>query len=406
MISIVVPIYNAEKYLADCLDSLVAQSDHDIEILCVDDGSTDQTIDILNSYSERYPFLRVVNQHNQGPSAARNRGIDEAKGEWIMFVDSDDWIDRNAFSRLQPYFNSPYQLIAFSYIREFRSQSLAKQVLGEETETFDDKDEVYSLFVRLLAPIENGKIHPDDVAGQTDGTTALVSVMYVNNETGAIMPVGEIFARARLKNPQIICHTDAVQAFGKLEIKAKKLGADIISVSGHKVFAPKGVGAIYIKRGVRLVPRQYGGEQEKKLRPGTEPLPLIAAFGTACGEFAIKENYEAAARLNSYAREKLAQLGGVLINSPDDALPYVLNITAGRVRSETMLHFLEERQVYVSSGSACAKGKPSHVLSAMGFGRQRADSALRISFSKHNAKEDIDVLCGGIELGLKTLAHR
>ena len=107
MISIVVPIYNAEKYLADCLDSLVAQSDYDIEILCVDDGSTDQTIDILNSYSERYPFLRVVNQHNQGPSAARNRGIDEAKGEWIMFVDSDDWIDRNAFSRLQPYFNSP-----------------------------------------------------------------------------------------------------------------------------------------------------------------------------------------------------------------------------------------------------------------------------------------------------------
>ena len=161
MISIVVPIYNAEKYLADCLDSLVAQSDHDIEILCVDDGSTDQTIDILNSYSERYPFFSVVNQHNQGPSAARNRGIDEAKGEWIMFVDSDDWIDRDAFSRLQPYFNSTYQLIAFSYIREFRSQSLAKQVLGEETETFDDKDEVYSLFVRLLAPIENGKIHPD-----------------------------------------------------------------------------------------------------------------------------------------------------------------------------------------------------------------------------------------------------
>ena len=258
----------------------------------------------------------------------------------------------------------------------------------------------------IEAAKRDGKIHPDDVAGQTDGTTALVSVMYVNNETGAIMPVGEIFARARLKNPQIICHTDAVQAFGKLEIKAKKLGADIISVSGHKVFAPKGVGAIYIKRGVRLVPRQYGGEQEKKLRPGTEPLPLIAAFGTACGEFAIKENYEAAARLNSYAREKLAQLGGVLINSPDDALPYVLNITAGRVRSETMLHFLEERQVYVSSGSACAKGKPSHVLSAMGFGRQRADSALRISFSKHNTKEDIDALCGGIELGLKTLAHR
>ena len=260
--------------------------------------------------------------------------------------------------------------------------------------------------VKYISPREDGKIHTEDVAEQIDGNTTLVSIMYVNNETGAIMPVDEIFELARAKNPQIICHTDAVQAFGKLEIKAKKLGADLISVSGHKVFAPKGVGAIYIKRGVRLVPRQYGGEQEKKLRPGTEPLPLIAAFGTACGEFDIQGNFEAVSALNSYAKEKLSKIDGVLINSPQDALPYVLNITAGRVRSETMLHFLEEREVYVSSGSACAKGKPSHVLSAMGYNKQRADSALRISFSKHNTKEDIDALCEGIELGLKVLAHR
>ena len=260
--------------------------------------------------------------------------------------------------------------------------------------------------VKYISPREDGKIHPEDVAEQIDGNTTLVSIMYVNNETGAIMPVDKIFEQAREKNPQIICHTDAVQAFGKLDIKAKKLGADLISVSGHKVFAPKGVGAIYIKRGVRLVPRRYGGEQEKKLRPGTEPLPLIAAFGTACGEFDIQSNFEAVSALNSYAKEKLSRIDGVLINSPQDALPYVLNITAGRVRSETMLHFLEEREVYVSSGSACAKGKPSHVLSAMGYNKQRADSALRISFSKHNTKEDIDALCEGIELGLKILAHR
>lgn len=260
--------------------------------------------------------------------------------------------------------------------------------------------------VKYISPREDGKIHPEDVAEQIDGSTTLVSIMYVNNETGAIMPVDEIFEQAREKNPQIICHTDAVQAFGKLDIKAKKLGADLISVSGHKVFAPKGVGAIYIKRGVRLVPRQYGGEQEKKLRPGTEPLPLIAAFGTACGEFDIPGNFEAVSALNSYAKDKLLKIDGVLINSPQDALPYVLNITAGRVRSETMLHFLEEREVYISSGSACAKGKPSHVLSAMGYNKQRADSALRISFSKHNTKEDIDALCEGIELGLKILAHR
>ena len=260
--------------------------------------------------------------------------------------------------------------------------------------------------VVYITPCADGTISPDDVAEQVDKNTTLVSVMYVNNETGAINPVDEIFELARLKNPDIICHTDAVQAFGKLEIKAKKLGADLISVSGHKVFAPKGVGAIYIKRGVRLVPRQFGGEQEKKVRPGTEPLPLIAAFGEACAEFDIKENYRLVSELKNYAVQRLSEIDGVLFNSPENALPYVLNITAGRVRSETMLHFLEEREVYVSSGSACAKGKPSHVLSAMGIDKKRADSALRISFSKHNTKEDIDALCEGIREGLEVLAHR
>ena len=260
--------------------------------------------------------------------------------------------------------------------------------------------------VVYITPCADGTISPDDVAEQVDKNTTLVSVMYVNNETGAINPVDEIFELARLKNPDIICHTDAVQAFGKLEIKAKKLGADLISVSGHKVFAPKGVGAIYIKRGVRLVSRQFGGEQEKKVRPGTEPLPLIAAFGEACAEFDIKENYRLVSELKNYAVQRLSEIDGVLFNSPENALPYVLNITAGRVRSETMLHFLEEREVYVSSGSACAKGKPSHVLSAMGIDKKRADSALRISFSKHNTKEDIDALCEGIREGLEVLAHR
>ena len=260
--------------------------------------------------------------------------------------------------------------------------------------------------VVYITPCADGTISPGDVAEQVDKNTTLVSVMYVNNETGAINPVDEIFELARLKNPGIICHTDAVQAFGKLEITAKKLGADLISVSGHKVFAPKGVGAIYIKRGVRLVSRQFGGEQEKKVRPGTEPLPLIAAFGEACAEFDIKENYRLVSELKNYAVQRLSEIDGVLFNPPETALPYVLNITAGRVRSETMLHFLEEREVYVSSGSACAKGKPSHVLSAMGIDKKRADSALRISFSKHNTKEDIDALCEGIREGLEVLAHR
>lgn len=257
-----------------------------------------------------------------------------------------------------------------------------------------------------IAPQIDGIIHPEDVAEAVNDDTILVSVMLVNNETGAVMPVKDIFEAARDKNDKIICHTDAVQAFGKLDFSPKKLGADLLSVSAHKVHAPKGCGALYIKRRVRIIPRQFGGEQEKKIRPGTEALPLIAAFGAACEEFDVEGNGERVAELNGYARQRLLEIGGVVINSPENALPYVLNISAGRVRSETMLHFLEEREVFVSSGSACAKGKPSHVLSAMGIDRDRADSALRISFSKLNTKADVDALCEGIAEGLGTLAHR
>ncbi len=260
--------------------------------------------------------------------------------------------------------------------------------------------------VAYVAPRQDGTVHTEDVIAEVDGNTVLVSVMYVNNETGAIMPVAEIFEAAKQINPDILCHTDAVQAFGKLFVNAKKLGADLVSVSAHKVHSPKGCGALYIKKGVRLVSRAYGGEQEKKIRPGTEPLPLIAAFGVACYEFAIEKNYENIAALCEYAKQQLSKIEGVVINSPDNALPYVLNFSAGRVRSETMLHYLEEYEIYVSSGSACAKGAPSYVLSAMGFGGERADSALRISFSKLNTKEDVDALCTALEQGLRVLVHR
>ncbi len=260
--------------------------------------------------------------------------------------------------------------------------------------------------VTFVPPREDGVIHAGDVAAAVDGDTLLVSVMTVNNETGAVMPVADIFEAARLKNSAVLCHTDAVQAFGKLQLRARRLDADLISVSGHKVHAPKGVGALYVKKGVRLVPRQYGGEQQNRLRPGTEPLPLIAALGAACNEFSVKENYDKISELCEYARQQLLQIEGVEINSPENALPYVLNFSAGRVRSETMLHFLEDREIYVSSGSACAKGKPSHVLAAMGLSRDRADSAIRASFSKFSVKEDVDALCKGVADGLKTLAHR
>ena len=294
---------------------------------------------------------------------------------------------------------------AYAYARE-RKKIVISAVEHSSVTEAAKRLEAEGFETVVVAPRSDGKIHPEDVAAETDGNTSLVSVMLVNNETGAIMPVSDIFAAVKEKNVKTLCHTDAVQAFGKLEIKAAALGADLISVSGHKVHAPKGVGALYVKRGVRLIPRQRGGEQEKRIRPGTENLPAIAAFGVACGEFDIQKGLARAEELNKYAKERLSAIEGVVLNSPVDALPYVLNFSAGRVRSETMLHFLEEREIYVSSGSACAKGKPSHVLSALGLPKERADSALRVSFCKYNTKSDIDALCEGIELGLKVLAHR
>lgn len=259
--------------------------------------------------------------------------------------------------------------------------------------------------VRIF-PQADGVIHTEDVLKELDNDTILVSIMSVNNETGAIMPVEEIFSAVKEKNKDVICHTDAVQAFGKIKINSKKLNADLISVTAHKIHAPKGCGALFVKKGVRIIPLIFGGEQEKKIRPGTEALPLIGAFGQACKEFDIDKNYENVKVLNDYARHKLSKIDGIEFNSSDKCLPYVLNISAGTVRSETMLHFLEEQDVFVSSGSACAKGKPSYVLEAMNIKGARADSALRISFSKYNTKEDIDALCDGIEKGLSVLAKR
>lgn len=255
-------------------------------------------------------------------------------------------------------------------------------------------------------PDENGHFSAEQFENAIDEKTVLVSVMYVNNEVGTILPIDRIKKIIERKKSPAILHSDCVQAFGKIPVKPKKLGLDIAAVSGHKVHAPKGVGAVYIKKGLHPKPLLYGGEQEKKLRPGTEALPLIAGFGQAVKEFEIDKNFEYIKSLNDYAKDKLGAIGGISFNSPEDALPYILNFSVEGIRSETMLHFLAQREVYVSSGSACAKGKPSHVLSAMKLSQNRADSALRVSFSKENTTEDIDALVEGVKEGFNSLVRR
>ena len=261
-----------------------------------------------------------------------------------------------------------------------------------------------------FAPVtDRGVVDIDALKALLTDKTILVSIMTVNNETGAIQPIERIAKLVHKNCPEALFHSDAVQAFGKMSVKPKKWGVDLMSVSAHKIHGAKGCGALYIRDGARILPLLYGGEQQKKLRPGTESAPLIAAFGaaaTAVGFPDLSQNTDHIRELNRCALEKLQALEGVTVNSPGDALPYIINISVNGIRSETMLHHLEESGVYVSSSSACAKGKRSYVLEAMGLPDDRIDSSLRISFSRYNTTEDIDALIEGLRSGIATLQRK
>lgn len=258
-----------------------------------------------------------------------------------------------------------------------------------------------------FAPVtDRGAVDIDALKALLTDKTILVSIMTVNNETGAVQPIEQIAKLVHKNCPEALFHSDAVQAFGKIPVKPKKWGVDLMSVSAHKIHGAKGCGALYIRDGARILPLLYGGEQQKKLRPGTESAPLIAAFATAVGFLNLSRNADHIRELNRYTLEKLQALEGVTINSPTDALPYIINISVNGIRSETMLHHLEESGVYVSSSSACAKGKRSYVLEAMGLPDDRIDSSLRISFSRYNTTEDIDALIDGLQSGIATLQRK
>lgn len=245
--------------------------------------------------------------------------------------------------------------------------------------------------VTRIQPGRDGTIQPQQVLDACRPDTVLVSIMLVNNETGARFAMEDMVPGVRRISPQALVHCDAVQAAGKLPVNFERMSVDMASVSGHKIHAPKGVGALYIRKGVRILPRSFGGGQEKGLRCGTEAMPAIAAMGAAVTAMpAPSEQQRLYSRLRDRLIDGLSDRPDVVFHLPDGGVPYLINLSVPGIRSETMLHFLAEREIYVSSGSACSKGKRSPVLTAMGLSDREIDSALRISFSYENTEEDVD----------------
>ena len=261
--------------------------------------------------------------------------------------------------------------------------------------------------VTRLKPGPDGSVSVGDVEAALREDTVLVSLMTVNNETGGVTDIAGVARMLRSHDSRALLHTDAVQAFMKLPFSAKTLGADLISVSGHKIHAPKGVGALYIRSGLKLRPFLVGGSQEGGRRAGTEALPQIAAFGAAAQAAAggMEANAARMAELKALILSRLSADIPELVTIPG-AAPHIVCVSLPGWRSEVLMNFLEAREIYVSKSSACKKGGRSHVLEAMGLSPRVTDGALRIGLSRYTTAEDAEALCLALKEAHDTLAHR
>ena len=250
--------------------------------------------------------------------------------------------------------------------------------------------------VTYLPVDKQGKVILEELASALRLDTILVSMMHTNNEMGALQPIEEAAAIVKNYNPAIIFHVDGVQGYGKYRILPRKTGIDMLSVSGHKIHGPKGVGFLYIHEKVKIGPIIFGGGQQKGLRSGTENVPAIAGMARAVEESyaSLEEDVERMRSLKNQLIWGLGQLEGVQINGStgEDSAPHIVSASISGIRSEVLLHALEDRGIYVSAGSACASNKPAYsaTLKAMGIEKALLDSTLRFSLSLFTTKEEID----------------
>ena len=259
--------------------------------------------------------------------------------------------------------------------------------------------------VTYLRPDRQGNIDPARAAAALRPDTALVSMMLVNNELGAVLPVRETAQAIKKTGCPALLHCDAVQGFLKVPFTPRELGVDLLSVSGHKIHAPKGVGALYVRRGVRLPPLIRGGGQEGGYRSGTEATAQIAAFAAAArlGAAFFREDAAHMAELRAYAVDRLAREVPEALVLTQGGAPHILPLSLPGYKSEVVVRFLSDRGVYLSSGSACHRGKPSHVFAALKLPKAQLDGALRVSFSYDTSQEDVDALIEGLKAAKEQL---
>lgn len=280
--------------------------------------------------------------------------------------------------------------------------SVSEAVLEAEKEGFE--------IVRI--PTVGGVLDLDAVAAAVNENTVLATFMLVNNETGARYDVEKAFATVKRLRPSVICHCDAVQAYMKVPFTVKSLGADMITLSAHKIGGPKGIGALYVDQALfkrrELSPVIFGGGQESGYRSGTENVPAAAGFAAAAEEsFACRaDSMVKMSELREYIIDKLNSIDGVRCNLPKCPAPHIISVTLPKIKSETMLHYLWERDIAVSSGSACSSHSRSlsAALTAFGIPSEEADTTIRISLCADNSTDEADALASALRDGVSKLA--
>lgn len=264
--------------------------------------------------------------------------------------------------------------------------------------------------VTEIMPEADGHIDTQKFLREIDKNTVLAACMAVNNETGAVQDIAALGAGIKARNARTHFHVDAVQAWLRMPIDLQKWKeVDTLAVSGHKVHAPKGVGALFVRDSQRqtLRPPYRGGHQERGMRPGTENTPYIVGLGVAAakGLQSLRTRTAQIQALNTLLRQGLGEFPDIQINSPADAMPEVLNFSTRCINSQTFINYLNTRAVFVSGGSACDKGEPSHTLQAMGCDDLTIRTALRVSLCADNTPEDVQALLDGLRDGLRELQH-